>query len=257
MKIVLLIENNRLFHPDFLADLFCSTSRDHHDFLVGIVTTLHPSATLPQRYSYFRRKLIAVGGVSGLVRILYKFSIKSNRLRFSSLRTVCRRHAVESFTTDDVNGEKSTQKIRVFQPDILFSFQGQILKRDLLQIPRFGCVNRHTGLLPKYRGVWPVFWALLNGDKECGITFHMMTEEIDDGPILCQEKITIRDDDTVFSLYERLFLLMPSMMKEILQNCERGRFIKIDNSDSLSTYYGFPKPEDVRALKEIAHRSVI
>jgi len=103
------------------------------------------------------------------------------------------------------------------KPDvaILANF-GIILKKDILNIPKKGFLNIHPSLLPKYRGSSPIQAAILNNDKEAGVTIFKMDDEIDHGPILAQSKEEIKTQDTTNSLYERLFKIGTETLKTIL-----------------------------------------
>src|SRR5438309_2053669 len=91
------------------------------------------------------------------------------------------------------------------QPDLVVVVAyGQILPQALLDLPRFGCLNVHTSLLPKYRGAAPIQWALLNGDSETGVTIMKMDAGLDTGDILTQEKTAIAPHDNAETLHDRL-----------------------------------------------------
>ena len=79
-----------------------------------------------------------------------------------------------------------------------------VLKPEMLAVSTLGAINLHYSLLPKYRGVYPVNWAVIFGDKETGVTYHQVGENVDHGPIICQERIPILQQDTARSLYLRL-----------------------------------------------------
>ncbi len=97
------------------------------------------------------------------------------------------------------------QAIRSKDPDIIVVVAfGQILKRDLLQLPRLGVLNIHASLLPKYRGAAPIHHAILNDEEKTGLTAMKMTEGLDSGPILLQEETPIRNDETAGQLHDRL-----------------------------------------------------
>ena len=103
------------------------------------------------------------------------------------------------------NIRKEYDKIFEYQPDIIVTCAyGQIIPIDLLNYPKYGCINVHASLLPKLRGGAPIHRALMNGDKETGITIMYMDEKMDSGDIISQEKTTILENDNLDSLYDRL-----------------------------------------------------
>ena len=96
-------------------------------------------------------------------------------------------------------------QIRELRPDlIVVAAYGQILPKDLLEVPRYGCVNLHTSLLPKYRGAAPIQWAILNGDPETGVTIMKMDEGLDTGGILAQQSTPISGQEDAQTLHDRL-----------------------------------------------------
>ena len=96
-------------------------------------------------------------------------------------------------------------ELRRLQPDlIVVTAYGQILPQTILDLPRFGCLNVHTSLLPKYRGAAPIQWAILNGDTETGVTIMKMDAGLDTGPMLAQQTTFIAPEDNAQTLHDRL-----------------------------------------------------
>ena len=101
--------------------------------------------------------------------------------------------------------ETFIEELRRLQPDlIVVTAYGQILPQSILDLPRFGCVNVHTSLLPKYRGAAPIQWAILNGDEETGVTIMKMDAGLDTGPMLAQAATSIAPEDNAQTLHDRL-----------------------------------------------------
>jgi methionyl-tRNA formyltransferase len=97
------------------------------------------------------------------------------------------------------------QQLREFQPDLMVVVAyGQILPQELLDVPKFGCLNVHTSLLPKHRGAAPIQWAILSGDSETGVTIMKMDAGLDTGPMVAVEKTKITENDNSQSLHDRL-----------------------------------------------------
>ena len=103
------------------------------------------------------------------------------------------------------NNESFLNELKAINPDFIFvAAYGKILTKDVLNIPKFGCINVHSSLLPKYRGAAPINWALINGDKETGVTIMKMDEGMDTGNIILSKRISIEEGDNVLSLTEKL-----------------------------------------------------
>ena len=109
-------------------------------------------------------------------------------------------------------------------------------------------MNKHAGLLPKYRGVWPVFWALKDNAKEVGITIHWMRSEIDAGGILVQKPVKVLKHDTLFSLYEKVLSLCGPAVLEALDKIRNGAEPERDSGQINENYYSYPTSRDRREL---------
>ncbi|MCQ2609387.1 MAG: methionyl-tRNA formyltransferase [Lachnospiraceae bacterium] len=119
---------------------------------------------------------------------------------------------------------------------------GQILSKEILDIPKYACINGHASILPKYRGSSPTQGSILAGDKETGTTAMLMSEGLDEGDILNIKKIDIKDDDTGESLFEKLSYLTADVVVETIKNYKDMTPIKQDNEKA--TYVKMIKKED-------------
>ncbi|MCR5716607.1 MAG: methionyl-tRNA formyltransferase [Lachnospiraceae bacterium] len=113
---------------------------------------------------------------------------------------------------------------------------GQILSKEILEMPRLGCVNVHASLLPKYRGAAPIQWSILNGDAMTGVTIMQMDVGLDTGDILTQASIPIEDDETGDSLFEKLSHLGATLLCETLPCLERGEITPRAQDESQATH---------------------
>lgn len=127
--------------------------------------------------------------------------------------------------------------LKSLSPDLIVVVAyGKILPKEILEIPKFGCVNVHASLLPKYRGAAPIQWALLNGEKETGITVMKIDAKLDTGDILAQEKIKIPLEDTTFSLTEKLFKRGAKLLIEVLPKIADGKIKAISQDDAAKSF---------------------
>jgi methionyl-tRNA formyltransferase len=123
----------------------------------------------------------------------------------SPVKDLALRNGLAVFQPARARDEQFIEIVRQLQPDLVaVAAYGQILPPALLEVPRFGCLNVHTSLLPKYRGAAPIQWAILNGDSETGVTIMKMDAGLDTGEILSQERIRILEDDNGKTLQDRL-----------------------------------------------------
>jgi methionyl-tRNA formyltransferase len=137
-------------------------------------------------------------------------------------------------------------RLRKETPDYFFCFSySLLLDRELLDIPRSGAINFHGGLLPKFRGANIYNWVLIEGAEESGMTAHYMTDGIDDGDIILQEKVKILATDTAKTLKEKIDPLGLDLLKRIKYLIEKGQELpRTPQNQSKSGYYRRRHPED-------------
>ena len=117
------------------------------------------------------------------------------------------------------NNQEFINEIKELNPDIICVVAyGKILPKEILEIPRLGCINVHASLLPKYRGAAPIQWAVLNGDKTTGITTMYMDEGMDTGDMILKEEVTIGEDETTGELWDRLSKLGGELLVKTLKD---------------------------------------
>ncbi len=119
--------------------------------------------------------------------------------------------------------EEFLQEVKQIKPDLICVVAyGKILPQELLDIPRYGCVNVHGSLLPKYRGAAPIQWAVLNGDKKTGITTMFMNAGMDTGDMILKQEVKIGEDETTGELWEKLSKIGAKLLVETVKQIENG-----------------------------------
>lgn len=127
------------------------------------------------------------------------------------------------------------EEIKKLNPDVICVVAyGKILPKEILDIPRLGCINVHGSLLPKYRGAAPIQWAVLNGDKKTGITTMYMHEGMDTGDMILKEEVDIGDNETTGELWERLSKIGAKLLVETLKQVEAGIAPRVKQGDDFS-----------------------
>lgn len=115
------------------------------------------------------------------------------------------------------------EKIKKLAPDVICVVAyGTILPKEILEIPRYGCINVHASLLPQYRGAAPIQWAILNGDTTTGVTTMFMDQGMDTGDIILTEEVNIQEDETTGELWERLAKIGGKLLVKTLEHMEKG-----------------------------------
>ena len=133
------------------------------------------------------------------------------------------------------NNEEFISKIRDLKPDVICVVAyGKILPKEILDIPKIGCINVHGSLLPKYRGAAPIQWAVLNGDRETGITTMYMDVGMDTGDMILKQKVTIGDDETTGELWDRLSKIGGELLVKTLKEIENGTAKRIKQGEDFS-----------------------
>jgi methionyl-tRNA formyltransferase len=127
---------------------------------------------------------------------------------------------------------------------VIVAAYGQILPREILTLPKFGCINIHASLLPSYRGAAPINWAIIKGEEETGITIMQMDEGMDTGAILMQDRIVIDPTDTAGSITERLSTVGARLIKAALPLIVDGRLLPLPQNGSRATLAPLLKKED-------------
>ena len=131
--------------------------------------------------------------------------------------------------------EEFIEEIRKLQPDVICVVAyGKILPKEILEIPKLGCINVHGSLLPKYRGAAPIQWAVLNGDKTTGVTTMYMDVGMDTGDMILKKETQIGDDETTGELWDRLSKIGADLLVETLQKIEDGTAPRIPQGEEFS-----------------------
>lgn len=147
----------------------------------------------------------------------------------------------------DVNSPAFVERLRRLEPDLLVSmYFGKLFKAPLLALPRYGCVNIHNSLLPKYRGQAPSIWAIVNGDTETGQTMHYLDEGIDSGDIIAQKSIPISEHDTGYTLGQKLEDVGVQLFQEAFPAVLSASVTRTPQNHSLATYCRAPRSADAR-----------
>jgi methionyl-tRNA formyltransferase len=138
------------------------------------------------------------------------------------------------------------ETLRSLKPDVIaIAAYGQILPKEILDLPPHGCINVHFSLLPKYRGAAPLQWALINGDEDTGVTiFRLKDGTVDSGPILMQKKVMVHDEDNADILGKRLAVIGAELLIETLDGLADGSLEAVPQNDRLATRAPMLKKED-------------
>ena len=154
------------------------------------------------------------------------------------------KHNIEVFQPVKIKTPEAVEVLKGYGADLfVVAAFGQILSKEILDMPKFGCVNIHASLLPKYRGAAPIQWAILDGEKETGVTIMQMNEGLDTGDMLTKVIVPIENTDTGESLFDKLADAGAKLLIETIPQIEAGTLTPEPQDDTLSTYAKMIKKE--------------
>lgn len=162
---------------------------------------------------------------------------RDQKLTPPAIKAWAQKNKIPVFQPENIKSPESINKIKELVPDlIVVAAYGQILPKEILDIPKFGSLNIHASLLPCWRGASPVQYAILGGDEETGVTLMKMDEKMDHGPIISQKSIKLKGDETFETLYNLLTSLAANLLTETLPLWVQGK-IKPQEQNHLEANY--------------------
>lgn len=164
---------------------------------------------------------------------------RGKEMQITPVKACARKHDIPVFQPVKIKEEKAVETLREYNADIfVVAAFGQILSEEILQMPKFGCINIHASLLPKYRGSGPIQKVILDGEKETGITIMKMDKGIDTGDMLLQSVVPIDEKETGDSLHDKLAVTGAELVVEALGKIESGDITPVKQNDADSCYAG-------------------
>ena len=180
--------------------------------------------------------------IMGVVTQPDKPNQRGNGITYSPVKQMALNAGLKVFQPVKASDEAFVDELRKLDPDVIVVVAfGQILKNNILTLPKYGCINVHASLLPKYRGASPIQWAVINGEKETGVTIMHMDAGIDTGDMILQKKIDLAPDETAGSLFDRLTEISGPTLLEALKRLEDGTAVSIPQNNDEATYVSMLK----------------
>ncbi len=191
----------------------------------------------------------------GVVTQPDRASGRGRELKAPPVKTLALELKIPVIQPEKLREPEAMQQLRDWNPDlIVVAAFGQILKKEVLDLPKYGCINIHASLLPRWRGAAPINAAILAGDEETGITIMKMDVGLDTGPMLAIKKIRIRRDDTAGSVFQTLSKLGANLLLETLPDYLSGNLAATPQPEEGSTYAPMLKKQD--GLLDFTHTAV-
>lgn len=163
----------------------------------------------------------------------------------SPVKVLAQKQKIPLLQPEKIKSHNSHKAIKAIEPDlIVVAAYGQILPKEILNIPKYGCLNVHPSLLPKYQGPSPIQYAILNGDKKTGVTIILIDEKIDQGPILAQKALIIKKDETIENLHNKLANLGADLLIKTIPRWTRKTIKPKLQDKTKASYTKILKKED-------------
>lgn len=168
-----------------------------------------------------------------------------------------KRKGMNLITTDNINQKDIVNKIRGLEPDLIVSVSmNQIVKQELLSIPKKRSINVHCAPLPKYRGMSPYVWVLANGEKSNAATIHYMEKGLDEGDIIEQISVPIRKNDSAFDLFKRCCSVAGVSLLSCVHKIDNGNVTSFIQDTSQISYFSWPDKNSIKALKKNGYKLI-
>ena len=248
LRLVIVTEDDPLYVIRFFEVFFEEYPRD--EFEVVAVTVQN---AFHEPISKTARRIWRFYGPIGFVRLGFRFAL--TKLSRRRIATLAEQADLSLLPTESVNDASYIAEMRRLQPDVIMSVAApEIFRKDVIGTARLGCVNIHSGRLPKYRGMMPNFWQLLHGEDHATVTVHELVEKLDAGSILGTLEVPIHERDTLDRLIVETKREGARLMIDVLRQIAAGQTQPQPLDMSEAEYFSFPKPDDVRALHRRGHR---
>ncbi len=191
----------------------------------------------------------------GVELVAYRIIDQANSIRgkgcLNSIRTIARRLDIPHRSVRKINTPATINWLRKLAPDVIINLSGnQIFGNELLSLPRIACINIHAGPLPRYRGLFPLYWVLVNGEKRTAVTAHYMRKKVDAGGIIAQRWIDIEPRETLRSLCRKSQATAPEVVAAALKNVCKTGFRPLPNEAAEGNYFSFPCKEERLIMRE-------
>lgn len=146
-------------------------------------------------------------------------------------------HGIPVLQPEKVKEPEFVEQLRSYEPDLIaVTAFGQILSEPILEMPKYGCINVHGSLLPKYRGAAPMQWSIINGEKVTGITTMYMAKGLDSGDMLLKAEVEITDEDTFATIHDKMAVTGANLLLDTLDQLEAGTLERIPQDHDAATY---------------------
>jgi len=260
LRVYVITEEDPFYLPEFFREFLAELPRDRFEILsIDITPPLNQSSRRA-----LARKLYGFYGGPDFVRLLGRYAtaraldLVAPRGRWcGTINPLAGCHGISCRAVKNVNAPAYVERVHRLAPDLLVSVAAsQIFKPPLLSVPRLAAVNVHTGPLPKYRGMMPVFWQMYDRQKQIAITLHTMTPDIDLGKVLLQREVPLNGDRNLDEVIRKMKREGAHALVELLERFHTGTVEPVAMDRSREQYHSFPGRAEAARFRDMGYRLV-
>lgn len=256
MKILIITEEDEFYIPLSIDYILKNCPYE----VVQVVCVVNPK--MPGKFQAARKFFKVFGLMPVLSHGLRVFKAKildalpflNLSSRYYSVKRVCQSYKMPYLVCRNVNSRDFIEQCRNLNIDLIAAVSpSQIFKDELINLPRYGCINIHTAKLPKYRGLYPTYWAMVHGEKTIGVSIHYIEKGIDTGKILLQTEMEIPPKTTLHKMLTVTKVKGAELLLEAIRQIEGGK-VNAHYAQSEGSYFSYPTPESYKIFKSRGHK---
>ena len=248
LRVLFVTEDDPLYVIRFFEVFFAEFPRDRFEIVgVTVQDAFHEPITKTAR------RMWRFYGPVDFTRMGARFAL--TKIARTSIARLAEQYGFGLLPTQSVNDADYIEQVKSLHPDVIVSVAApEIFRKNILAAAPNGCINIHSGRLPKYRGMMPNFWQMLNGEEHATITVHEMAAKLDAGRVLATQDYPIKTNDSLDRVITETKRAGARLMIDVLQNMQDDALQpqEVDMADA--DYFSFPTPDDVRAFRRSGHR---
>ncbi len=253
MRLVFLTQEDPFYLPTIYQYLLPKLKAEGHEVVASVLFDVAPFGKKESKV----KQLIDTHKVFGLGFTVHYMLQYAKGILGKDVKGVMERNGIKTVKlANRVNNPESIEIIRRFKPDLLVSLAGnEIFKQPLFESTKYGVINLHSALLPKYRGLMPSFWVMRHNEEKTGVSVFFVDEGIDSGPIIVQKEIPLLNRTQAELIWELKYRGADAIVEACNLVAEHGENTPtIANDEKDMTYYSRPTKEDVKAFKSMGKK---
>ena len=253
---LIITEEDELYIPLSIAHILKNSKHD----IVGVVCARNPIS--PGKFKIAKKFFTAFGFLPILTHLLRLVKAKLLDVlpwlnftgRYYSVKRVCQEYNVSYSCCENLNSKEFLDYARELNIALIASVSpSQIFKEDLIDLPQYGCINIHTAKLPKYKGLYPTYWAMAHGEKTLGISIHCIEKGIDTGKILLNDEVEIPPATTMDHMLTVTKLRGAELLLEAIDRISSGE-VKGEHAHGEGSYFSFPTRQSYKDFKSFGYK---